>query len=90
MRLSSHAESRRQSRGIEYLSITLVKRYGHSVKSRDDSEVWIANRRERLEILKQLKAVRQNFERADPLYCVVASDGTVITAGRRTQKIHRR
>ena len=90
MRLSRHAESRSQSRSIEYLSFMLIKRFGHSVKSRDDSEIWIANRRERQEILRQIKAVQQNFERTDPPYFVEASDGTVITVGCRTKKIHLR
>ena len=90
MRLSKHAESRCRSRSIEDLSILLVKRFGHSVKSRDNSEIWIANKRARREILKLVKAVQQNFERTDPLYAVVAEDGTVITTGRRTRKIHRK
>ena len=90
MRLSKHAESRVRSRSIEDLSILLVKRFGHSVKSRDNSEILIANKRACREILRQLKAVQQNFERPDPLYVVVAADGTVITAGRRTRKIRRR
>jgi hypothetical protein len=90
MRLSKHAESRVRSRSIEDLSILLVKRFGHSAKSRDNSEILIANKRACREILRKLKAMQQNFERPDPLYVVVAADGTVITAGRRTRKIRRR
>lgn len=90
MRLSKHAEARSQSRGIKDLSLDLIKRFGHPIKSRDDSEIWIANKRARREILRLIKAVRRNFERPHPLYFVEASDGTVITAGRRTRKIRRR
>ena len=90
MRLSKHAESRCQSRSIQDLSIQLVTKFGHSFKSRDNSNIWITNKRARREILKFVKAVQQNFERTDPLYAVVAADGTVITTGHRTQKIHRR
>ena len=90
MKLSKHAESRRRSRSIQEFSMLLVQRFGHSFKSRENSDIWIANRRERQEILKLVKAVQQNFERPDPLYVVVAADGTVITTGHRTQKIHRR
>ena len=89
MRLSQHAESRSQSHRIEDFSIMLIKRFGHSVKSRDDSEIWMANRRERREILRQIKAVQRNFERTHPPYFVEASDGTVTTVARRTRKIHR-
>ena len=90
MRLSKHAEARGRSRGVEYFSLILIKRFGHPVKGPDDSEVWIANKRERREILRQIKAVQRNFERTAPPYFVEASDGTVITTGRRTRKIHRR
>ena len=90
MQLSKHAESRRRGRGIQDLSMLLIQRFGHSFKSRENSEIWIANKRERREILKLVKTVQQNFERPDPPYVVVAADGTVITAGHRTQKIHRR
>ena len=90
MQLSKHAESRRRSRGIQDFSMLLVQRFGHSVKSWDNSEIWIANKRERREILKFVKAVQQDFERTDPLYAVLAVDGTVITTGHRTKKIHRR
>ncbi len=90
MQLSKHAESRRRSRSIQEFSMLLVQSFGHSFKSRENSDIWIANRRERQEILKLVKAVQQNFERPDPLYVVVAADGTVITTGHRTQKIHRR
>ena len=90
MRLSKHAESRVRSRSIEDLSILLVKRFGHSVRSANNSEIWIANKRARREILRRIKAVQRNFERTDPPYFVEASDGTVITAGRRTRQIRRR
>ena len=60
-------------RGIQDLSLLLVQRFGHSVKSWDNSEVWIANKRERREILKFVKAVQQDFERTDPLYAVIAA-----------------
>ena len=66
MQLSKHAESRRRSRGIQDLSMLLVQRFGHSFKSRENSEIWIANKRERPEILKLVKTVQQNFERARP------------------------
>ncbi len=89
MRLSKHAESRCRSRSIQDFSILLVERFGRSFKSRENSEILIANKRACREILKLLKAVQQNFERTDPLYAVVAADGTVITTGRRTRKIHR-
>jgi len=90
MQLSKHAELRLRSRGIQDLSILLVQQFGHSFKSRDNSEIWIANKRARREILKLVKAVQQDFERPDPLYAVTAADGTVITTGRRIQKIRRR
>ena len=89
MQLSKHAELRLRSRGIQDLSILLVQKFGHSFKSRDNSEIWIANKRARREILKLVKAVQHDFERPHPPYFVAASDGTVITTGRRTRKIHR-
>jgi hypothetical protein len=90
MLFSEHAKSRSRSRSIKDLSVMLVKRFGRSVKSSDNSEIWIANKRARRDILKLIKAVQQNFERADPLFAVVAADGTVITAGRRTRRIRHR
>ncbi len=100
MRLSEHAEARGRSRGVEISSLILIKRFGHSVRVAGGAKVWIANERERREILRharaeqlskrQVKAVQRNFERTAPPYFVEASDGTVITTGRRTRKIHRR
>lgn len=90
MELSKHAASRCRSRSIEYLSIMLIKSFGHSVRSANNSEIWIANKRARRQILRQIKALQRNFERTDPPYFVEAFDGTVITAGRRTRKIPRR
>ena len=90
MPFSEHAKSRSRSRSIKDLSVMLVKRFGRSVKSRDNSEIWIANKRARRDILKLIKAVQQDFERVDPLYAVVAADGTVITTGRRTRRIRHR
>ncbi len=79
MRLSKHADVRGRERGVEILSLLLIKCFGHPVKGADGSEVWIANKRERKEILKQCKAAQRNFERPDPPYFVEASDSTVIT-----------
>ena len=100
MRLSKHAEERGRARGVEVFSLVLIKRFGHSERSVGGAKIWIANGRERKEILRQagvgqlsrrqLKAVQRNFERPDPLYFVESSDGTVITIGRRTRKIRRR
>lgn len=67
----------------------LLGRFGRSFKSRENSEIWIANTRDCRDILKLLKAVQKNFERTDPPYAVIAADGTVITTGYRTRKIHR-
>lgn len=90
MQLSKHAESRCRSRSIEYFSIMLIKSFGHSVRSANNSEIWFANKRARREILRRIKAVQRNFERTDPPFFVEASDGTIITAGRQTRKIRRR
>lgn len=90
MQLSKHAKSRCRSRSIQELSVMLLGRFGRSFKSRDNSEIWIANARDCRDILKLLKAVQKNFERTDSPYAVVAEDGTVVTTGYRTRKIHRR
>ena len=90
MRLSKHAESRCRSRSIQELTVMLLGRLGRAFKSRDNTEIWIANAQDCRDILKLLKAVQRNFERTDPPYAVVAKDGTVVTTGYRTQKIHRR
>ena len=90
MQLSKHAESRRRSRGMRDLSLVLIQRFGHSYKSHENSDIWIANKRERRKILKFIKAMQQDFEQSDPPYVVVAANGTVVTTGYRTQKIHRR
>lgn len=90
MKLSQHAEARSKSRNIEYFSLMLIKRFGHSTKSRDDSEIWIANKRARRDILRLIKAMQRDFERSAPPYFVEASDGTVITTGRRTRRIRRK
>ena len=101
MRFTKHAEARRRARGVKRLSLELIRCFGHWERSVDGAKVWIANKRERKEILKQLKAVRKeilkqlkavqrNFEGSDPLYFVEASCGSVITTGRRTRRIRRR
>lgn len=100
MQLSKHAEDRAQARGVEIYSLILIRRFGHSERVSGGAKVWIANERERREILRQargrqlsrrkLQAVQRNFERPDPLYFVESFDGIVITIGRRTRKIRRR
>ena len=90
MRLSKHATTRLRSRSIEAFTLRLIKMFGHSYKSADDSEVWLANRRERQEIQRRLKAMLQAFERSDPPYFVEAADGTIITVGYRMRRIRRR
>ena len=89
MQLSKHAKSRCRSRSIQDLSVMLLGKFGRSLKSRNDSEILIANARDRRHILKILKAVQKNFEQSDPPYAVVAADGTVVTTGYRTRKVHR-
>ena len=90
MRLTRHAKLRARERGCQPLSLELIKHFGRSERTPGGARVWIANRQQRRRILEALKAVQHDFEKPDPPYFVESSDGAVITAGRRTQKIHRR
>ena len=89
MRLSKHAISRMRTRGCNLLSLDLIRRFGHRVRTSAGAWLWIANRRERQRIQKVLKAAQRELEKRDPLYFVESADGAVVTVGRRSRRIRR-
>jgi len=87
MQPTKHAKTRARERGCQTLSLELIKRFGHGARTTAGAKVWLANKRERGMILEALKAAQHDFEKPDPLYFVEATDGAVVTVGRRTKAI---
>lgn len=85
---SAHAERRSNQRGIRHNIVELLLDFGTSVINREGCEVIFMDKKARCAAKKALGKKYAQLERALDAYLVVGSDGTLITCGHRTRRIH--
>lgn len=90
---TNHGQQRQQQRAIPGLVVSLIHSEGSVSHSHDGSEIRFIDKAARKRIRRAIGGDRAYamLERwFDKTYLVVAADGSVITTGHRTCRIHRR
>lgn len=87
---TDHAARRCRQRGIEPLTVELLERFGATVHDGRGATVRFFDKASRRRMERDLgqRAVARFHEWTDA-YLVVASDGSIVTAGHRTRRIRR-
>lgn len=87
--LTQHAAARLQQRAIPVLALDLLWEFGSTARSRGADNLFFDRAaRQRLARTLGHEGLRR-IHKLTNAYAVVADDGTVITAGWRTQRRHR-
>ena len=88
MRMTHHATERRSQRNLPMDILRLIQSYGEPVHSRGALSLMLD--RETLDLIAEgdLRR-RQSLSRYRGVYLIESSNGTVITAARRTRRHHR-
>jgi hypothetical protein len=90
MNISQHGQARTRQRAIPSLVATLLLDYGSRIRC-GGAEIVFVSRVARKEIRRALGGER-NMRIVEPWlnsYLIVADDGTIITAARRTRRLRR-
>ena len=88
MALTHHAKVRMQQRGIPFLAIELLCRFGQSERS-GDASIRYFNRKGLKKARQQLQKLADRIDQLENMYCVETSEGVIITTGHRTKPIRR-
>jgi hypothetical protein len=88
MNLSHHAEVRMQQRGIPALALDLLHQYGRSEWA-NGAEIRYFDKKGLDKAKRQVQKLVSALDKLENIYCVETSEGSVITAGHRTQPILR-
>jgi len=90
-RLTHHAETRLQQRGIPQQVFDMLMEWGHCCRLADGAGKLVIFRKQDLARLKRLLPKPQwlDVERRSRLYAVLSEDGAVVTAGHRYRHLLR-
>ena len=80
MKLSKHAQIRSQQRGIPSKLINIVIDHGKPEQGKGGAQVYRITKKDKNEIITQLKQNIQIFEKSSNINVVVSADGEIITA----------
>ena len=83
-----HARARMQQRGIPPALVDHVLRYGREVHDHHGAVVVLIDRAAEGRLRRDGVAQGAEVERLRGVYVVVPTDGTVLTVGHRTRRLH--
>ncbi len=86
MNTTNHAAQRMQQRALPELAITLLQLYGCSEPSAGDS-IRYFDKTARRQVTRVVRELAGHLDRLGDMYFVESREGSVITAGHRTQPI---
>lgn len=90
LRLTDHARTRLQQRGIPLPILDCLVNYGKKIHDHHGAEILYFDHHSRERIRRNYGA--DGFKSLEPkldTYAVIASDGAVLTVGHRTKRINR-
>jgi hypothetical protein len=80
MKLSKHAKIRSQQRGIPSKLINMVIDHGKPERGKGGAQIYLITKKDKNEIITQLKQDIQVLEKSLNIKVVVSADGEIITA----------
>ncbi|HEV7799655.1 MAG TPA: hypothetical protein VGP15_01135 [Burkholderiales bacterium] len=90
VQMTQHAEARMQQRGITMLTLESLLDYGATAHDHRGAKIVYFDKKAKSRLLKRSGRQRyQALEKQLNAYAVVASDGAVVTVGRRDRRIPR-
>lgn len=84
MYITRHAESRCSQRGIPREAVSILAKYGEVGHAPGDATKLSIPRRYKSSLVSELKRLIQSIERASDAEIIIAEDGAVLTAYRRS------
>lgn len=89
-KISEHAKTRMQQRGISAEAIEWLLAYGETIHDHHGAEVCYFTKRSRHNMATDLgQSIMKRYEKFMNSYLVISADGAVITIGHRYQRIVR-
>lgn len=85
---SSHASHRQKNRSIPDEVVNLVLQYGRTIR-RQGADVYLLGRKERRRLVKNIEIdMLKKIEHKLKAYVVLGDNGSAITCGYRTRRLH--